>query len=529
MPFHLVTAGTSLQAVQSDGTISTLTLPTDIQIKSGTRARFAVLERYVIGVNAFTGPIFVDPDGFVYPLALGKPHRVPTVAAGAADTLTGTFRVKMAFGIKDSLGQVLSLGPMSNASDAVTTVNQLIALTNILVSKTPAVNFRRFWRTATNGTQYFEWFDLDDNTTTTISMGGADESLGTVAETGSDLVQAPARITNICEWKGRLWATTGSDVDTLYGGASRKIYGWPLSFPVRPVGGDKYGITGFLPRRDELGVGKRGLLWKMTGDSDANFRLVKVVEGKGPIAPDSCVVIRDVGYFLGDDGVYTWGNEGVTSITDDNVHPWFNTDDYFNRSEFKNAVGGYDPRSHSYLLFLAAVGQTTLTKWAQFDIANKRWLGPHTTTAFTPTATAGIKGTDSNDVIKTFVGGSDGYLYHFVPGNFTDGTATAIDFDVTGKFHAGKPPAPLVEHFWGRLFVASKIFLGGTLTITPKIGWLDASAGTAVSHDLTVGEERLGILGTGKLCQLRFRENTAGQGCEIYGYELPWHELGLRK
>jgi hypothetical protein len=433
--------------------------------------------------------------------------------------------VKVSFCVKDSFGTVVAESPLSDASASVTVASQLISMTLIQKSANPKVNCRRFYRTATGGSVYFEWFDIDDNTTTSFSQGGADEALSTTAAP-TDLATAPSRLTNITEWKGRLWGVSASDVDTLYGTASRKFYAWPLSFPVRPVGGDQYGITGFLPRRDELGVCKRGILWKMTGDSDANFRLVKLIEGKGSMSADACMVIRDVGYFLGPDGVYTWSNEGVQSITDDLVHPWFNTDTYFNRAQFPNAVAGYDPTKHAYVLFLSAAGSSSLDRWVSYDITAKRWLGPHKTAAFTPTSTG--FGPDSNDVNQLLVGGSDGYLYKPTAGNFTDGTNSAIDFDVIGKFHAGKPPAPQIEHYWGQLLLLTKIFAAGTLTITPKLGGLDASEGTALSHDLTTGRERLGRVGTGRLCQLRFRENTAGQGVEIYGYEIPWHELGLR-
>jgi hypothetical protein len=71
--------------------------------------------------------------------------------------------------------------------------------------------------------------------------------------------------------------------------------------------------------------------------------LVKVVDGKGTVSPDTCKVIRDVGYFLSDDGVYTWSSEGVNSITDDTVRPWFTTDTYFNRAKFSMSFAEYDP------------------------------------------------------------------------------------------------------------------------------------------------------------------------------------------
>lgn len=525
MAYAIVSAATSLQIVLSDGTIQTLTLPPGVEVRSGERLRSAVIGRNAVIANAVTRPVWVDADGEVRQIHVPGPVASPVLATGAAGTLTGTFRVKMSNLVKDGQGRVLQESALSRPSNSQAVATQKLSAGSLPIAAGNLVNARRLYRTATNGTSYFHWLDIDDNTTTSFEDDASDESLALVPAP-TDNGSAPARMTLLCEWKGRIWAISASDIDTLLGSASNKFYAWPLSFPVRPVGGDKFGVTGFMPRRDELGVCKRDIIWKMTGDSETTFRLVKVIEGKGSWAPDACQVIRDVGYFFGGDGVYTWSSEGVQSITDETVFPWFNSDDYFNRSEFPNAIATYDPERHQYLLFLASAGQTTLDRWVSFDIAHKRWLGPHKTAALVPTC--GATGLNSAGTKIALIGAADGYLYAFTDGNFTDGTASAIDFDVTGKFHAGKPPAPDVEHFWGELSMLSKIEAGGTLTITPKTGGLDAAAGTALSHTLTTGRERLGRVGSGRLCQLRFRENTAGQGLEIYGYELPWHELGKR-
>jgi hypothetical protein len=231
-----------------------------------------------------------------------------------------------------------------------------------------------------------------------------------------------------------------------------------------------------------------------------------------------------VARWLAEDGVYEWDSEGTRSITDPQVHPWFTTDTYFNRGQFPNAFARYDPFKHSYDLFLAPAGSTDFSRWVSYDIARKNWLGPHKTDGFTPTGAGLIY--DANEVLVPVIGGSDNYVYQVTPGTFRDGTATAIDFDITGKFHSGD--APDVEHYWGQLSMLTKVQSGGTLTITPKVGRLDAAAGTALSHDLTLGRERLSRVGTGPLCQLRFQNAEVNQALEIFGYELPFHELGRR-
>jgi hypothetical protein len=109
----------------------------------------------------------------------------------------------------------------------------------------------------------------------------------------------------------------------------------------------------------------------------------------------------------------------------------------------------------------------------------------------------------------------------------TDEPATAIDFEVVGKAHAADQPNML--RLWRRLAVINKIQGAGTLTVTPTVGELNAAAGTAISVPLTAGRTVTRRLGTGTYCQLTFRVNSAGQDVTLYGYELPWLDIGVRK
>ncbi len=530
MAYALVASGSSLYVFYPDGTSQALTLPTGYTI-GARRLRGAVLGRDIVGVYAPSAPVWVDANNTVRGLILQAPALKPTTAVGAAGSLSGTYAgIKYSFVIKDAeTGDVLAESGLSPAGDSVTVSSQLIALSNIMASANTAVNCRRFYRPTTGGSVLYEWFDLDDNTTTGLSMEGADESLPTTP-VSSELGSPPAQLELIAEWKGRLWAKSPADPDRLYGTAEKKIYAWPLEFPVGPAGHDTYGITGFLPRRDEFGIGRRDSLWKLTGTDADDFRIVRIAEGVGILAPDTCLVVRDVGYFLGVQfdqiGVYEWSGSGVQCISEEKVHPWFNTDTYLARGELKNAFAGYNPATDSIEVFAAAVGGTTINRWASFDLKKREWLGLHRTSTFNPTCRANLL--DTNEVGTVVVGGSDGKLYAR-QSTRTDGTATGIAMDVLTRMHFGEPAAPDIEHYFGELSVVSKIEAAGTLTITPYVGGLDASAGTALSHTLTTGRQRLGRLGTGRGAQLNFTESTAGQDVELYGYEIsPWHELGRR-
>ncbi len=75
----------------------------------------------------------------------------------------------------------------------------------------------------------------------------------------------------------------------------------------------------------------------------------------------------------------------------------------------------------------------------------------------------------------------------------------------------------------------TRVESSGALTVTPKVGRLDASAQAAISHSLITGRERLRILGNGPLVQLRMRHNTVNLSATIHGYEIdPVFENGRR-
>jgi hypothetical protein len=525
MPFSVVVAS-AIKIIEASGAVMNVTLPGNVWIDPTKMARFAVLDRNVIIVNATSSPVWIDANGIARELVIPGPGGAPTMAAGAAATLTGTFRCKVSFVVKDDLGNDLAEGPLSVPSSVASVTNQRIVVSNIATSPNVAVNCRRVYRTTSGpGEKYFEWFDLDDNSTTTFTDDASDAALS-ILPAPDDLGKAPARLTLITDFKGRLFGVSSAEPDYLRFTSDGKHYAWPAenSLPVRPLGRDRFGITGFLPRRDELGVGRRDVLWKVIGNDETDFRMVKLVEGKGIYAPDSVNVNRDVARWLADDGVYEWDAAGVRCISDQDDKPWFTTDDYFERSYFPEAFSRYNPIRHAYELFLVPAGGSSFTRWVSYDIDRKRWMGPHLTSALTPSAAGVIF--DSDEIHVPVVGASDGYIYATTPGTYRDGASTAIDFDVVGAHHTGG--APDIEHFWGLLSMLTKIEAAGTLEVIITTGGLSATASATINHDLTTGREKLRRGGTGRLMQVRLRNNQVNQAVEIYGYELPFHELGRR-
>jgi hypothetical protein len=535
--FTLVHAGTSLQAVNSAGTIVTLTLPSGVTIDSTRRMRFAILGQKILCTNAVSQNIIVNPVDLSTALAtMAAPVTPVTLAAGAGTGLIGTYRVKYSFIQKDGDGNTVNESPLSEFAEiSLSNTGLAISAIGLPPSGSPATG-RRLYRTVSNGSVFFAMADLDDITTTTYTTTMADAALELLPanpELGNPPGTVPGTyMTLMAVWRNRIWGVGSEpeDIDKLRHTDEDLFYTWSEGnlFLAQPKGEDAYGVTGFLPRRDELIFGKRQRLLKMIGYDESDFEVVVVAEGVGIIAPDTCVVIRDVGYFLSSDGVYAVGPQGVMPLSLDKVDPWFKSDSYFNREQFPNARAHYNPIKDTYELHLAAVNSSNLDRWVAYDIRKKEWLGPHRTAAFTPTAVGLV--TDDEGQPRPLVGSTDGILYLMNQSGAADqdssGNATGIAIDWITKFFSGG--APDITHFWDQPTIFTKPQGAGILILTPFVGDLSASSSTNRNIALTAFRTRLSRFGVGRLLKLRFTHDVENQDVELYGFELPFNEVGRR-
>lgn len=548
MPFSLVQAGTALKVVDPGGTSSTPTLPTGITLVTDRRPRMATVERGVIVAHTPSQNLFYDPLlDTLRPFVPLPPVTGPILAAGSGTGLTGDYTVWVSFLIKDvETGALLSESPLSPASNTLTAADDDLAVTGIPVSNQSAVNARRLYRTAAGGEVKYFWTDIDGNDATTFTGDDSDASLALAGEAptlGLPPGSAPGdTLRLLIAWKKRVWGASSDPTaldDILFSEAEPRVYAWGATsrLVASPRGEDNVGVVQYAARRDMLVVFKRNRMMAVSGTDATDFRVETISEEVGCIAPESVVVIRDVVYWLWDDGVYKYDDSGVTCLSDGStgrgkVDPWFTTDTYFNRDRFPEAFAGYNPVTRCYELHLCNVGDTTENRWVSCSIETNEWLGIHKTAAFTPVSRILLR-SNENAIIPT-LGASDGYLYQMNRSTKSDvsGSTSAIHYKVKTRPHAGVGGGdPDISHFFGMLSMFSKVETApaGTLTITPYVGWLNASAGTTLSHDLTQGRERLGRLGVGQLCQLEFEMQTAGEDVLQFGYAIdPIFEVGRR-
>ena len=355
----------------------------------------------------------------------------------------------------------------------------------------------------------------DDQTDASLSLVAA-PTLGSVPN-----------LALVASWRGRLWGVDRAKVDYVSYTEAGLQYSWPNTnlLPIGRQGSDLRGVTALIARRDALGVGRQQGLFQITGTSNSDFRVVTLAENIGVESQETVKVYKDIAYFLGKDGVYSWGADGLKNLSDNKTRAWFNTDTYFNRARFQYAFASIDSVKNRYRLHLAAAGSSTEDRWVEYDIVDGSWWGPHKTAALTPVSADGT--TDANGAQFPLIGSSNGYLWKD-QATRTDDTATAIDFDVDTKRHDGN--SPMQDKMFGELTVIQMTQSTGRMTVTPSVGDLDAAAKTqTLQSDLTMSSRMIGRVGVGSAVKLNFSQATAGQNVQLLGYELEFFELGTRR
>ena len=531
MAFSVVQSGATLQAVNADGTLTSLTLPTGITLDTTKVPRFAVFDRFVVVANSPSRPLTVDADGVVRVLCPLPPTFPLTLTAGAATGVTGDYKALQTFVIRDNKGNVIAesgYGPDMATAFAATDDKLIAGQINI---SSEAITGSKLYRTSAGGEEYFGWIDVDGNVhTSSIEDGLSDEALATQS---APALGTPPDLTLVAEWRSRLWGVDRVKIDELRRSEVGQAYAWPTeNFDIVPkIGSDLRGITALAPRREALGVGRVNVIHQVVGNTSADFRIVKITENAGIESQESVRIYKDTAFWLWKDGIYRWDTSGIKNISDGRVRSWFTTDDYFDRSEFKNAFAHVDAVQGVYRLFLKDVSDALW--FVEYDFNEDKFWGPHKTTAFTPTAAFDLP--NSSETIVPIIGSSSGYIFqpHYQgdPHDTVRGTPdtdTGIAFQVVTKKHAMKTPD--ISKYWGRLSIIGKPQSAGTLTITPKLGGLNASAQTAISHTMSLGRQVLRRIGApGVHMELTLEHSTAGEPVELYGYEIDdVHELSRR-
>lgn len=528
MAFTVFQAGTTLYGMDQRGSRVALTLPTGVALDSTLTARFVTFGNYAILVNSPNRPLAIDANLNVRVLCPDPPASALTLTGQAGGSLSGDFKARQTYIVRDTNGAVIAesnFGPVMGTATSIS--SKYLQAGNVNLSA-DTINASRLYRT-TNGTAvYFKWMDIDGNTqTSSVYDDLSDAGLATFS---APSLGTPPDLALIAEFRSRLFGVAKADPNYIYYTEVGVSYAWPSVNVIRVPrqGSDARGATGFARRRDALGIGRANGFYQITGTSISDFRIVNISENCGIEAPDSVAIYRDTAFFLWKDGVYQWDNNGLRNVSEGRIGRWFTRNGTFNLSRLKYAFGHVDALRKKYRLFLASASSTLENCWIEYDFINGTWWGPHTSHAFNPSS-AFTFSTDSGLTIP-MIGGTDGFL-RVDRVQRTDDVEVGIDFDLVTARHDLELPDD--EKYFGELSISMEPQPRGSLTVQTTAGDVDTGRSIqpaeTLTADLTKDRQRLGRVGQGKACKLRFRNNVAGEQVNLRGYEIdPVFVVGKR-
>lgn len=538
MALSIIQTGTSLQLLDESGGRTLLTLPAGVTLSTTVKPRWCVYNRNVVLVNTPSQPLAIDSSGTVRILTPKPPRLAPIISGAAGGGLTGTYLVKETFITQDAFGNILSESDYSANSNSVAIAANYLKVSNADISP-DAITARRFYRTVTLGAVFFQWVDLDGNVLTTVQDDLADAGLSVFS---APVLGTPPRLTTIAQFRGRLFGSGDTDIDSLRYSEAGVQYAWPVDniIPIQGFGTDQFGIVALAERREALIVGRRNKLVQIVGsgkESGVNTDLdpVTISNEVGIESQESTVVFRDTCYFLWKDGVYAVNSSGVVCVSDGsasgigNVRSWFITDSYFNRDKFDIAFAHIDIDNAIYRLFLCSAGSDVIDRWVDYDIDDKIWFGPHKTGLFEPQSA--FSRSTATDQRIPLVGGPAAVFEE--QDLRTDGFSTAIEMDVVGKEH--DMAVPDQDKYFGEISMLITPLTTGTLQVKTRVGerpqpFTTDTRNVMTQHsDLRVARKRLGRLGHGKHLNVELVNANVGEDVKVQGYEVdPAHIIGRR-
>lgn len=551
MASYLLQSGTNLYTLTQGGVATQITLPSGVTLYGPSQPVRAVVfvtgdgqNPIIIVINGGTSDFIIDKSATSYLLSIAAPASAPTLSLGNLATTSftpnrpagdfpasGAYIAGCTYKRKDVNGTTLAestLGPVSASFTASANVSLLA--TAIPTSSDASVNSRGVYRSLAGGNVMYPWFDLDSNITTSADRYGSDADLS-LLPSNTDAFGTPPTLKLIATWKNRLWGVPRVNFDILQWTEDGLFFAWAAtnSITVPVAHSDNYGITALIPRRDNIGIARRRSFSMISGDSNDSFQRQGISESIGCVSQESVVVTQNVAYFLGEQGVYEWSDLGIRPISDQQVKPWFSSDLYFNRSNFQNAQGRLNADTGAYELLLSSLGSTILDRWVAYDIQARCWYGPHKTNAFTPSCAGnnsqhwGVLYNSVNLPISVF-GGNDGNLY--MSDAVVNDNGVAVPFVVELPFLSAGDPDD--AKYFGDMTIHTRAESSGTMTVTPTVGTLEATASAPLTHDLTMDRERLARLGVGRYCQLTLSHEATTEGVRVYGVEIPFGVIGRR-
>jgi hypothetical protein len=276
----------------------------------------------------------IDTDVFQW--GISAPSTAPTLALGAAGSLTGDYYYKYTY-VRKVAGALIHESNPSPASSVLATTSDWIVVTPTQPSDSQVTHIR-FYRTMANGVSTSDDYFYDGEIAvgvTTFTTSSTDTALGSLIETDNDT--PPSGITSI--------AGPGA-FRNLFVAAGNKVYyskpSRPESFPptyYAEVGSSYSGILALVDWGGLVYAFSPSGIYYLQGNSADTFVPVRTMAST-PLVAKHGIKETDKGiFYVGDSGLYAFNGQVEVPISDEKVDSLF-------RGE---TVNGVNPINKTYI------------------------------------------------------------------------------------------------------------------------------------------------------------------------------------
>lgn len=217
------------------------------------------------------------------PWGIAAPTAAATLAAGAAGTLTGQYKIKVTF--------VLASGAESSGSpdsNTLTVTSQQINVTGIPLGPTGTTARRLYGFKLSVSSVYQRILEISNNTATTSTITTDQDQWGVEIPVTDDVSRPPAAAWISTYHKNRIWMV-GDETDKLYfskvGVPQSALEQFPTdNFLIIPFRGGDFG-TALISMGDVMFVFGHDSVHYVAGDTPGTFKLIKTFATAGCPGP----------------------------------------------------------------------------------------------------------------------------------------------------------------------------------------------------------------------------------------------------
>ncbi len=348
---------------------------------------------------------------------ISPPTAAPTIAAGAAGSISGAYRAVYTYARVVGSAIAHESDPSPVPSAAISLLSQQLNVA-VVASSDPQVTHIRIYRTAASGTSYF--FDQQvANASATIASTQADTALGTEVESDNE-VPPDASWAGLFQDHVFLCGVADTPNGLFYSKRFR-----PESFPTDQyllIGPPTDPLLAGVPSAAFLGVFTRTTKYRVFGNDVSGFNYLEAMSTRGTLAAHTITPVSQGALFIARDGIFATSFVAADTELSQAIQSLF----------FGETRNGYAPIDFNELGVMALAEYKRRWYFSYQDTAGARMLAVYSQDTgkwyFYQLPVRALFDDEATD--QLLMGADSGDVYTLETGTSDNGTAIALTVEL---------------------------------------------------------------------------------------------------